>query len=81
MPTATGSKRVQIEAVGAWCMLLAGRIDVAAGRAATTLDLAEQTGDTDLIAGAIEIAALAALAGGDADVSRELLRSHGGVLP
>ena len=58
---------------GAWRTLLAGRIDVAAGRAATTLDLAEQTGDTDLIASAIEIAALAALAGGDADVSVELL--------
>jgi hypothetical protein len=64
---------VQIDVIGAWCALLAGRIDVAAGRAATTLDLAEQTGDTDVIAGAIEVAALAALAGGDAAVSRELL--------
>ena len=81
MPTATGSSACRSKLIGAWCMLLAGRIDVAAGRAATTLDLAEQTGDTDLIASAIEIAALAALAGGDADVSRELLRSHGGVLP
>ena len=66
-------QRVQIEVVRAWCALQAGRINVASARAATTLDLAEQTGDTDLIAHAVEIAGLAALAGGDSDVARELL--------
>ena len=66
-------QNVEIELSRAWCSLLVGRLDVAAVRAATTLDLAEQTGDTDLIADAIEIAALAALAGGDVEVSQELL--------
>lgn len=66
-------QNVEIELSRAWCSLLVGRLDVAAVRAATTLDLAEQTGDTDLIAHAIEIAALAALAGGDVEVSQELL--------
>ena len=81
MPTAIGSKACRSKRRGRGAPCSAGRIDVAADRAATTLDLAEQTGDTDLIADGIEIAALAVLAGGDADVSRELLRSHGGVLP
>ena len=72
---------VEIELSRAWCSLLAGRLDVAAVRAATTLDLAEQTGDTDLIAHAIEIAALAAVGGRRCRGLAGAARSHGGVLP
>jgi len=68
----TWFQRVQIEESRAWCALLAGRIEFAASRAATTLDMAERSEDPDLICYAIEIAAYAALARGEVALAGEL---------
>jgi hypothetical protein len=52
--------------------LMAGRIELAATRAATTLDMAERSEDPDLIGHAIEVAAYAALARGETALAGEL---------
>ena len=51
---------------------MAGRVDAAVALAAGTLDSAQQTGNPDLVADAIEVAAQAALASGDEEVAHEL---------
>jgi predicted ATPase len=63
---------VEIEIDRTWCALMAGRVDAAVALAAETLDSAQQTGNPDLIAHAVELAAYAALASGDAEVAHEL---------
>ena len=63
---------VQIEIDRTWCALTAGRVDAAVALAAGSLDSAQQTGNPDLIATAIEVAAHAALARGDREVAHEL---------
>jgi predicted ATPase len=65
-------RRVQIEVDRTWCALNAGRVDAAVALTAGLLDSAEQTGNPDPIALAIEVAAYAALASGDAEVAHEL---------
>lgn len=66
-------QRIHLQEERAWCALSAGRIDKAARHAASALDQAEQSGNVDLIAHAIEIAGLAAMANGDIEVAGELL--------
>jgi predicted ATPase/DNA-binding SARP family transcriptional activator/tetratricopeptide (TPR) repeat protein len=65
-------QRVQIEELRAWCALFSGRIESAASLCTTTLDMAERTGDPDLICDAIEVAAYAALARGETALAGEL---------
>ncbi len=56
----------------AWCALLSGRVELAATRAATNVEMAERTENPDLIAHAIEVAAYAALARGESQVASGL---------
>jgi predicted ATPase len=70
--TAHWFRRVHLELDRTWCALMSGRIDVASTRAAASLDLAERTGDSDLVAHAVEAAARAALASGQTEVAHEL---------
>jgi predicted ATPase/DNA-binding SARP family transcriptional activator len=65
-------QRVQIEEVRAWCALCAGRIESAASLGATALDMAERSGNPELICGAIEVPAYAALARGETALAGEL---------
>ena len=61
-----------IEQIRAWNALMRGHIEAAASRAASSLDMAERSEDTDLIAHAVEVAASAALAQGDTALARQL---------
>ena len=65
-------RMVEIEIDRAWNALMAGRVDAAVALAAGTLDSAQQTGNLDLVAAAIEVAAYGALASGDEEVAHEL---------
>ena len=65
-------RRMEIEYERTWTALMTGRVDAAAARAAETLEAAQQTGNTDLVAHGIEVAAHAALARGDAEVAHAL---------
>jgi tetratricopeptide (TPR) repeat protein len=67
-----GDRLVQIEIDRVWNALTAGRVAAAVADAADTLDSAQQTKNPDLVAQAIEIAALATLASGDREVAHEL---------
>ncbi len=64
--------RMRIEHERAWCALMAGRVESAASWAASALDMAERSEDTDLIAHAVEVAAYAALARGETALASEL---------
>jgi hypothetical protein len=65
-------ERAQLEHELAWCALLGGRIESATSRAASAIDMAERTGDPDLTAHAIEVAANVALARGETALAHEL---------
>jgi predicted ATPase len=66
------SRRIMIEQMRAWNSLMWGQIESAASSAAATLDMAEQSENTDLLAGAVEVAAYASLAQGETELSRQL---------
>ena len=66
------SRRMMIEQIHAWNALMRGQIESAASRAASALDMAERSENTDLVVGAVEVAAYAALAQGQAAVARQL---------
>ena len=61
-----------IEQMRAWNSLMWGQIESAASSAASTLDMAERSENTDLLAGAVEVAAYAALAQGETELARQL---------
>jgi predicted ATPase/DNA-binding SARP family transcriptional activator len=66
------SVRAHIELGHAWCDLTAGRVDSAATRAATTLELAERLEDLHLVGHAVGVAGMAALARGESALAGEI---------
>ena len=69
----TWFRRGHIEVERAWCALIAGRIESSSTRAVAALDLAERSGNSDLICHAIEVGAWVALARGETELARQLL--------
>jgi predicted ATPase len=65
-------RRIQIEYERTWNALTTGRVDAAVALAAEVLESARQTGNTDLVADGMEVAAHAALARGDPEVADAL---------
>jgi hypothetical protein len=65
-------QRVHVELLHARCDLMAGRVEAAATRASTTMELAERTEDLDLVAHAVDVAGKAALASGATALADEI---------